>query len=218
MTALLRYAFLKSWREQIAIGLLLAPVVMLALPLLMFAGNNLRLGRPVYPFLLDPRLGPGGTAALIGEVMLAICGIVAGVAAFRVFAREIAAKGLGFFYLAQPPWVVALSSTIYGTAIGVGSYVVGMSVVSLLTASVPLAAAKQLLIVFLSSSIASALAAVMVRISTDATMLVPVYVAGAATGLVLLDSGTPAKFGMAVAIAVVTTVIAQVLWGRRCAV
>lgn len=218
MIALLRYAILKTWREQLAIGLLLAPVVMLALPLLAMALNNLRLGQPAYPLSFDPRLGPGGTAAMIGEVVLLICGMVGGVASFRVFAREIAAKGLGFFYLALPPRTVATAAAVYGVLIGMGSWLVAMSVVSVLTASFPAEAGRQFLIALISSAVCSTLGSVMVRISTDATMLVPVYVAGAALGMTLLESGTPIAFALSIAAVLLMMVIAQILWRRRCAV
>lgn len=218
MRALLRYAILKTSREQLLPALLFSPAVVFLAPLIGIAGYNLMRGEPVYPMALDTRLGARGSAAMMLEVLLLLTSVIGGVAAFRMFRSEVTARTLGFFYLATPPRMVSLAMTLYGALVGTGAYLVAVAMVSIASGTAPHNFGRTLTIAVITSAFSSALGALTLAISDDFTMLVPVCAGGLAVSVALTKWNSAATLGAAiVAIAVVMT-ISQIVWGRRCVV
>ena len=217
MTAILRYAILKTWREQLLQALLLAPAVIFLAPLLGLAGRSVLRGESVLPVAIDPKLGAPGTAALFWEVSLPFAAIVAGIAAFRALRSEVASRSVGFFYLASAPRTVTVAVTIYGTIAGTVAYVLAVLVVSLMTGTADPQLGLHVLIALVSTAATSALATVLLAVSAEYSMLVPVCVAGLAASFAV-KSGYVKFIGVALLATVILMTIAQYVWGRRCAV
>ena len=108
MTGLLRYAFLKNLRDGTLATLLLAPVVMLVVPTLviMIVDRSTRFRIPA-------------EASNMLTIMMGV--LMAGLAGFLLYRTEIANHSIGSLMLATRPWMLALSSAIYGSAVGLGA-------------------------------------------------------------------------------------------------
>ena len=218
MRALLRYAILKTSREQVLAGLLFAPAVIFAAPLLGIAGHNAIRGETVFPMALDARLGARGSSAMITEVLLIVCAFIAGIASFRMFRSEVTSKAMGSFFLATPPRTVAVGIAVYGAMVSVGAYLIAAAVLSTLTASPPADFGRNLAIAAVAAAFSSALASLTLAISGDFTMLVPVAAGGIAVGVALRNFAGDAAYGGALVGIVVIVTIARFVWGRRCVV
>jgi len=218
MRALLRYAILKTSREQLLPALLFSPAVVFVAPMLGVAGYNLIRGNPVYPMGLDTRLGVRGSAEMMFEVVLLLTSVIGGIAAFRMFRSEVSARTLGFFYLATPPRMVSLAMTVYGSAVGTAAFIIAVAIVSIATGVMPQNFGRALTITVLSSACSSALGSLMLAISDDFTMLVPVCAGGLAVSVALSKWHSAAIFGAAIVAVAVVMVIAELVWRRRCVV
>lgn len=218
MRALLRYAILKTSREQLLPGLLLAPAVIFLAPLLLIAVHNAVRGQTVYPMTVDARLGARGSAAMMMEVVLFVSALMSGIAAFRMFQSEVKSKAVGAFYLATPPRTVALGTMIYGAMVGTGAYVIGLGVISVLTASWPPDVGRGLTIAVIAATFTSALGSLTLAISDDVTMLVPVCAGGVAVAVALKTFHGATALGAAIVGILVVVAIAEIVWRRRCVV
>lgn len=218
MRALLRYAILKTSREQLLPALLFSPAVVFVGPLLGVAGYNLVKGNPVYPMGLDTRLGVRGSAEMMLEVVLLLTSLIGGVAAFRMFRSEVSARTLGLFYLATPPRMVSLAMTVYGAVVGTGAYLIAVTIVSMATGTMPQHFGWTLIIAAITSAFSSTLGSLTLAISDDFTMLVPVCAGGLAMSVALSKSHSAATLGAAIAGIAVLMTVSQIVWGRRCVV
>jgi hypothetical protein len=217
MKALLRYAFVKSSREHLLFGLLLAPMVMTTVPML---GIGLLLavrGQGLFP-LHFPEYSPESTAGFLGICAVVLSAIVAAVGAFSIFRSEVANRTVGLFFLAKYPRAVSLASTVYGLLAGVASYVLASAGIRVLTDSPPPGDRSELLIAVIAAMAGSALGSALVAISPEMIVLVPAYAGAILVAIVLLDSTDMRSFIIIPAIAVVLTAFAPILLRRRCAV
>jgi len=218
MRALLRYAILKTSREQLLPGLILAPGMLFLAPLLGIAIDNGRRGQQVFPMSLDVRLGPRGSVAMMMGVVLLLTAVVSGIAAFRMFRSEVMSKAVGSFYLATPPRTVSIGTTIYGAMVGTAAYLIAIAILSTLSATLPSEFGRNLAIAVITAAFSSALGSLTLAISDDFTMLVPVCAGGLAVSVALTKSGGTIPMAAAVVGIAVMMAVAQIIWRRRCVV
>jgi hypothetical protein len=197
MSALLRYAFMKSTRDHLLPGLLLAPLVLVCAPLFGMAFVALSRGEPVYPLHL-PDGSPQQTSEIFGVVAVVVSALVAGIGSFWVFRSEIASRTVHFFFLAHPPRTVSAASAIYGFIAGVLACGISRTAIMVLTATPQEHAARDFAVAAVSAWIASALGALLVAISSEAAILVIVYAVVLAATTQLQRSAT--LFPLAIAI------------------
>jgi hypothetical protein len=215
MSALLRYALMKSTREHLLAGLLLAPLVLAIAPMLGLAAINLFRGWPVYPFHL-PDATPEKTFEIFGVVVLIVSALAAGVGAFWIFRSEIASRAVHFFFLAQHPRAVPAASATYGFIAGVIAYSIACTAITLLTGAASLNAARDLAIAVASIWIASALGSLFVAISSEAAILVVLYAGVLAASTALLQHANVLRVVIAVLVAAALLPAAAIVLRRRC--
>lgn len=218
MTALLRYAFLKTAREQLLAGLLLAPTVIFLAPLTGIAIYMAAIGRPFFPFVLHPEFPPPETARIFGEVLLALGALVAAIVAFRVFRSEVAVRGLGCFILASPPPALAAATTLFGTLVGTVAYLIATALLAAVTLTPPQDFAKRLAIAIACAALSAALGALLVGFSIEYSILVVGYLGAVGISVLLLERSTVLALAATLAGAVVLTIVSDFVWRRRCAV
>lgn len=175
MSALLRYAVVKSLREHLLAGLVLAPLVLTCAPLFGVALFGMLRGQPVYPMHI-PDESPGETAATFGVVIVIVSALSAAIGAFWIFRREIASRAVGFFFLARPPRIVSMASAMYGFAAGAVAFLLAQTAMVVLTATPPENLAREVGLAMISIAFGSALGALLVAISTETAILVVAYV------------------------------------------
>lgn len=217
MNALLRYAMLKGTREQFVYALLFTPAMLFFTPLVGMGLVNLLRGRGGFPLSLNPGgLTGAETMGMLTVPSVLLAGIIAGTGAFWVFKSEVAARTIGFFFLARRTGVVALAAALFGAMMGIGSYFIATVVVGILTTALPQDPGLHVTAAVLSSMLTASLGALLVGLSAELNMLIPVYPAGVITGVVLLRGWSwPATLGVLVLTAMLLGV-ATWLWRRRC--
>jgi hypothetical protein len=218
MMALLRYAFLKSAREKFLVALLISPAVMLLAPLLGVAALALLQGHGTWPLSIDPRWPPFATSRLMASVGVMLSAISAGAGGFWIFRRERANHSLGSFALAIQTRAIALAATIYGSFAGIVSFLLVVACATALTSCVPPNVWITFAMSIASSLFASALGTALVALSSEASMLMPLYAGSVLVSLLLLNAKNHLFFvAMAAAGAVLLTAGASILMRRRCA-
>ncbi|HUP61046.1 MAG TPA: hypothetical protein VNA69_11565 [Thermoanaerobaculia bacterium] len=215
MNALLRYAVVKSLRDHLLAGLLLAPLVLTVSPMLGVAAIGAVRGDSFYPFHI-PAATPAATGSIFATVTAIVSAFVAGVGAFWIFRSEIASRAVNFFFLARHPRAVSGASTVYGFAAGMLAYGAARVSVAALTAS-PQPAAKELLTVTATILIGSSLGSLLVAISAEPAILVPVYAGVMISSISLLESADLQRIAVAVAFALALIQAAPIVLRRRCA-
>jgi hypothetical protein len=218
MTALLRYAILKSMRENLLIAVLISPAVLLASPLLVTAGLDLVEGRATYPFAIVT-ISPAASSELLIAIAVAVSSLAAGAGSFWIFRPEAANRSIGFFLLAARPRAIALTATIYGACAGIASYLLALACVVVLTSHLHSHGWMFFSFVVVNSLFASALGTALVGISPEVTMLVPGYAGSMAVSFLLLNTKGPMVIlVLTVAGALLLITAASMLVRRRCAV
>ena len=215
MSALLRYAVVKSLREHLLAGLLLAPLVLACAPLLGVALFGMLRGQPVYPMHV-PDESAEGTAAMFGVVIVIVSALVAAIGAFWIFRREIASRAVGFFFLARPPRVVSVVSAMYGFAAGAAAFLLARTALIVLTATPPENLAGEIGLAAISIAFGSALGSLLVAISTETAILVIAYVLVIAA-VELLRPGNLLRTVAALLLAAAMLQTATIVLRRRCA-
>jgi hypothetical protein len=216
MSALLRYALMKSKREHLLASLLLAPLVLAVSPMLGVAANNMFRGGPVYPFHL-PQMTPESTLEIFGTVVLVVSALVAGAGAFWIFRSEIASRAVHFFFLAQHPRAVSAASAIYGFVTGVLAYGIALTALRLLTGAPQQHFARDLVVAVVSIWIGSALGSLFVAISSEAAILVLLYAGVVAASTTLLRTANVIRVVIAILAAAALLQAASIVLRRRCA-
>jgi hypothetical protein len=214
MMALLRYALLKSAREKFLAALLVAPAVMLVAP---FLGGLAAAALMGPGSALRPKdFGTTHWAGMMATVGAVISSLSAGVGGFWIFRREMANHSLGSFALAARPHAIALAATIYGTAAGMASFLILAGCTSILTGHLP-PHATVFLFALVSSLAASALGAALITVSSETTMLVPVYAGSLVIAMLVATKGTIFLLA-ALAASVLFAAASSMLMRRRCAI
>ena len=220
MTALLRYAILKSLRDGTLAALLIAPAVMVLAPLLGVSAFHAIRGQGTYPLELDPNMPPAATATGIATVGAIISTLASGLAAFWLFRREVATRTLGSLMLAARSRTIALSAVTYAAAGGIGAFLLCVSAIFLFTMHLPSKGITLLLIAAGSCLVAGATGVLLLTFSPDRSMVAPV---GAGSLLVafltfqLRSASAGAAFVAVAATCAVLFSVAAILLERRCA-
>ena len=216
MIALLRYAIVKSWRDRTLAASLLAPAVMIFAPLMTIGLLGMATGNTGFPFVYAPRNPYGTAATFISGAAVIISTLSAGVSAFLIFRVEVATRSIGLFFLSGHTRAVSAAATIYGTFAGIVSYALAMLVAIGLTFELPNHLGRDVAVLVVASCAASAAAALMVALSADTTMLVPVYAAGATLSIALLQMHQIKLLAITLAAALAVATIAPIVLRRTC--
>ena len=217
MIALFRYAYFKSVRDHLLAALLLTPPMMVFAPLFGLGLLAAITRHGGFPFVLGPQNAPGTTATLLSSAAVTIATLVAGVGAFMIFRTEVATRAIGLFLLAGRTRAVAATAAIYGAAAGIVSYLLALMVIGALTLERPLSLGHHLAVAVVASCAAAAAGVLMVSLSAEVTMLVPLYAVGAAVAVGLLQVRTLLPYVIALAAAVVVAAITPLVMRRACA-
>jgi hypothetical protein len=215
VSALLRYAMVKSLREHLLAGLVLAPLVLTCAPLLGMAFFGMLRGQPTYPMHV-PDESAEGTASMFTVIIAIVSALIAAFGAFWIFRGEIASRAVNFFFLARPPRVVSVVSAIYGFFAGVAAFLLARTAIIVLTATPPEDVAREIAVAAISIALGSALGSLLVAISSEAAILVVAYVIIVATVELLLP-GNPIRAAAAVLLAAAMLQTATIVLRRRCA-
>lgn len=215
MSALLRYAILKSRRDGTLAALLLAPSVMIGAPTLIGILIQIVRGEATYPIAI--RAGQLDGPAVFGPALVVIAATIAGVAGFWSFRGEAASRSAGFFFLARRPAEVSVAAAVFGTAAAICSYGIGLLTIAAFCAALPPRVGSQFVALLVASCVAAALGAAAVAISSEVTMLVPVYIAAVAVAVVFVRSFDPRSLGVAAVVVALLMILTPLLWRYRCA-
>jgi hypothetical protein len=185
MTALLRYAFLKSGREMVLAQIILTPIAAIAtfsVAIMAFALVN---QHSVYPVQVPGTSAAGTLVGFIGMARLSAA-LAAGTAAFWLFRKEIGDHSIASFVVASSSRPVVAASIVFGTLCGLVAFVLGAMTCVLFAASVPdhlgLTLTRALITIVLTSGVAILCAS----ISSDFGMWIPV---GIVAFILTVDSG-----------------------------
>ena len=217
MTALLRYAFVKSLREHLLAGVLLTPLVMAVAPLLGLAVANVFFGRPAFPFRFDGEITQTMFASQLSAAVLLIATLGAGISAFYVFRAEVTSRAVGFFVLANRPRAFAAAAVSYGTIAGLLSYLIAVLGSGVLISALPPQLASHIAIATIASFVAAALGTASVVFSTEVTMLAVVSIGAAGTAVGLLNNPRLLAFALAIVSATLLAAMIPAVVRRRCA-
>ena len=217
MNALLRYAIMKGVREHYLTVLLFTPSLMFVTPLLATAVFEVIRGRGRWPLGLYKTISPEAATNILAVPALLLSVVIAGTGAFWVFRMEIAARTIGFFYLARRSGVVAAAATIFGATVGMLSYVISTALIGFLTASIPSKIGQYVVAAAIASLFAAALGTLLVGVSADLSMLIPIYPATIAVTVMLVENPSLALSLSTIGAAALVAVAGAFLWRRRCA-
>jgi hypothetical protein len=217
MNALLRYIVLKGTREHFIATFLLAPAMFMVLPLITTAVFNIIRGRGSWPLTLAGSLSPDATAQILVRIALIFAATIAGTAAFWVFRSEITARSMSFFFLAQRPAILTLMTMLFGFGAGLLSYVISATALLLLTGAPLSTAAMPAVSALTMMLVAAATGTLLVAISSELAMLIPVYVITIlAVGFLGERAATPV-LATTISGAVAFMIASPFVWRWKCA-
>ncbi len=223
MMAILRYAFLKSWRDRSLLALMIWPVLGAMAPWMAFtiaAANG------------EPRPSPMQVAEILQINIGASAMVLGSIFAFWTFRGEIANRSIGAFLFPTRPLTIIASLILFATAGGVASTALATTVGAALFKVLPSSYVASFALRMLAFSFtAAAIGAMAVTISSQPTMLIGAIWGTCAVFLIpaiIKDSvgksqrlgqqgiSVPEYFAM-FAVAILCAMIATVLLRRRCA-
>jgi len=217
MTALLRYALLKSGRTGFLTLLLVGPFCILTAPLLGIGIGEYIQGRGRYPFTFARQATAAASASAMMTVAIFLATAAAAAAGFWIFRREVETRDIGLVVLATPPRSIAFAATLYGTVIGTLVYLGGIVIVKAMTTHVIPNLTSRILFVMLSSLCASSLGVFLVGIKPEKPMLIAVYAGAVGVGIFVGMAEAPSVIPLAIAGAALLMTFSAVLLRRRCA-
>jgi hypothetical protein len=215
MIALLHYALLKSAREKFLAALLAGPAVMIVAPFLGALVGAL-LGAPGTA-LRPSDFGRTEWAGMMAAAGVMISSLSAGAGGFWIFRREMANRSLGLFVLAARPRAIALAATIYGAAAGMAAFLIIVACTAVLTRHLP-PDGMVFLAAFVCTLAASALGAVLITVSPEKGMLVPLYAGSIAMSVLVTRSKGNTYLLAVLAAGLLLAATAAMLMRRRCAI
>lgn len=216
MIALLRYAFLKSSRDEFLKRLIMAPLFLLMEPLIGTASYHIYQGTIHYPLELDRNVPPAATALALIHAALVLSSLAAAIGSFWIFRREVATRDIGLFLLASRSRTMAMAAAAYGALSGLAVFVASLILVGAATAHLVPNMAMHSLFATLSCMTAAVIGVSLVAISSDITMLVPVIAGAVALGVLLWQPRMWWSLPITVTIVILTAASAALL-RRRCA-
>lgn len=214
MIALLRYAFLKSSRENLLSGLITGPLVALFVPVFGMAAG--RVVAQMTGGMMPPRVsGASISSGLTGAAMV-LAAISAATGGFWILRREVATREIGLFALATRFGTISLAATTYGALIASSVYLVSIGLVRIITGQFPPDIVAISIFTILTCIALSALGSALVALSPDANMMVPLYALTLGT-LIFTDQAMKLYSAPLVVAAVLLLGTSAVLMRRRCA-
>jgi hypothetical protein len=216
VTPLFRYVLLKTFRQRFLTPMITTPALLTGAPVAGLMVRDLILGRPMRPFAL-----PGGVPTEVSVGVFAytatlFAALAAGIAAFWIFRDEIIDRSVAAFILATRPFRISLTALVCGMAAGALAFVFALSVLALLTWSVP-PKLEVIAAVFVgSAAFAAALAVFLAAFSPEPGMLFPMMVLTGPVSILLFARSVPAAAFVA-AVVIFLPLIAGIVLERRCA-
>ena len=217
MRALLRYAFLKSSRDQSLLALTIAPAVMLTAPVLGIAVAQMLRGVGRYPVSVDMRTTPQATAGGMMGVAAVASIVIAAIAGFWLFRIEIGNHSIATMVMATRARAISAVATLHAAVIGSGGFLLSLAITALFTAHVPASAPRMLLLMVCATVAAGASGILMATISAETPMLVPAIAASVMIAFFVLQAGAPRVIAGSAITSVLFVLTAAVLMERRCA-
>ena len=214
MTALLRYAYLKSLRDHSLIAFIGTPALV---PVAALLGVTLAKGQFRYPMYLEAGFSPFQNAVLAAQISTGMSVLFTVLAAFWTLRTEIATRSIGSFLFAVTPLKMALTLVLFAAAIGVAAFLGSIVTIGLLTAALPPALPMMALIVLAGCLAASALGTLMVTISPQPAMIIGSYLGCMVLIPWIAKSKSWLHLMVALAVAIVCTALSSFLLERRCA-
>ena len=214
MIALLRYAFVKSWREHLLSGLILAPFVLLFVPVIGIAVEDMISKTGNYP--RPPRLSAAAFSSGLTWGSMVLATISAATGGFWIFRREIATREIGVFILATRAWTIALAATAFGALVSISVFLVSIGAVRIITGQFPPHIVRTGLFAIFACIALSALGAALVSLSPDVNMMVPLYAITLGVAIYAVESKQVFLASLLAAAAFLVGTSA-VLMRRRCA-
>jgi len=213
--AILRYAFLKSLRDQSLPVFLAAPT---------FVNTTVLLGTALAHRLANPiSLNWGWWSAtqnveLAGTLATVFAVVFASMAAFWTFRPEVSSRAIASFMMGTRPISIAAALILFATIIGIGAWLADIGVIAVLTGTVPRHFAQLALFELILSFTAASIGALAVMISAQPAMIIWAF-AGSVVFMPWLASDKKTLTAMAVAIVVsiLCTAMSAFLLERRCA-
>ena len=130
MSAFVRYALLKSRRDDFLLPIVLGPVVLLVAPMIGLMVRTLILHHRAFPVEIP---GSTGTHSLMLPYFAAVLASGgAGAASFWLFRDDIAHQSLAPFLLATHPGRIVGVAVLYGTVCAVASFVATYAALTLM--------------------------------------------------------------------------------------
>lgn len=206
MTGLLRYAFLKNARDGTLLTLLLAPMVMLVVPTVIILLND-----------RSSKLRIPPEASNMLTIMMGV--LMAGLAGFLLYRTEIANHSIGSLMLATRPSTLALSSAIYGCAVGLGAAITTVAGMFATGAPLPAKPLEWLVRAFVLTLMAASVATTAVTLTRSAAAIGWMY----AAMVFFIGSFAEAELDvawlavLALTLSAVSLAVSTVLLERRCA-
>jgi hypothetical protein len=208
MSALLRYAFLKSWRDRSLIAFTL------------FTGTSLLCGRLAVALAEVIRGVQIGFAPNDELVTISVAGstAMASLSGFWILRLEIRDRSVGSMLLATRPLLIAVTVMIYSGLIGLTSFLITVPALGLRVPSEVGTFGNLLLIAVCSFAVAGAFGFTTAAISPEPPMVIPTWIGSAFifASLFHLTSAAPV-FGAALAAGGMLILTTTFLLERRCA-
>ena len=217
MRALFRYAFLKSYRDQSLVALTIGPAVMIAAPILGITAYQVLRGEGRYPFSIEARASVGSTAT--GFVIAAAIGsiVMAAIAGFWLFRQEIGHHSIATIVMAARARMITLVATLYAAIVGIGAFVLGLTVVAIATAQLPAITPRMFLLVACATLAAGAAGILIATVSAETAMALPAVAAAMVIAFFGVQWAVPSMVaGCAIASSLFVFASAA-LMERRCA-
>jgi hypothetical protein len=216
MITLLRYAFVKGFRDHSLLPVLLGPLVMMASPILGVGIFESMRGRGGFPFAFYK----GSTAPQIAAITLIAAGVAilaGGIAAFLSFRSEIMSHSIGFLVLARRPVEIVAAAAIAGTLVGVTSFAGCVAAIALLMGGISHGVLFVFAMTAVGSLVISSAGILLVSISFDTGMILPLAAVAIPVAIFVLDSHDAIRSAWAGAAALVLALAASFVLERRCA-
>ena len=215
MSAFVRYALLKSRRDDFLLPIVLGPVVLLGAPMIGLMVRTLILRHHAFPVEI-----PGSTGAhslMLPYFAAVLASGAAGAASFWLFRDEIAHQSLAAFLMAVHPGRIVGAAILYGTVCAAASFAATYAVLTVMFER-GLPFLIPLLCTVAGSVVAGAIGIAIVTRYSDPGLTLPVVIVSIlAAGILVSTRDSTATLAVMTAIAALSAVSASLLMERRCA-
>lgn len=215
MSAFVRYALLKSRRDDFLLPIVLGPVVLLGAPMIGLMIRTLVLHRRAFPVEI-----PGSTGAhtlMLPYFAAVFAAAAAAAASFWLFRDEIAHQSLTAFLLATHPGKIVGAAVLYGTACAAASFVATYAALTVMCdRSLPFL--LPLIWTVAASVVAGSIGiAIAARYADPGVTLPVVIIGGVVAGILVAGRHSATTLVMMLIVAATAAISASLLMERRCA-